>query len=459
MGCRAYFLLVLGFSSPGLCAQWETVGEGWGGLVRDLHYDSLSGRLYVVGASQWAMPGNVLIHNTAYWYNGQWYPMGGGADHPNGFPTGLRPPAKDIIPYDSGFVVVGDFWSMSGVPHTRGFAKWENDQWVAMASDTTLGNFWGSSVDDGQLHLHGAFNTVDGQPISNWAVYDGTTWQQVDTTEEFGFNTAKAVRYQGDLYVAGNFNTSNGVNDLARQGPNGWEALGPGLLGDPWVNEMVVYDGLLWVTGEFYSWWGNAASGIMAWDGSQWHNMFPDIFAIAQGGDLDVANGKLYFSGFFNANGMNGMYGYGVYDGSSVCLFGGPEVIRGNMTFSADTMYASAPYTLYGTAGGPVVKYIIKWPLDAPMDTCYTVASRVPALGAGSETWTVSPNPATGHLTVQAGGAWQQLRAYDATGRLVLAQDLPQPRIAVGHLPAGLYTLIFLDAKGYPVGRARFAKE
>ena len=93
------------------------------------------------------------------------------------------------------------------------------------------------------------------------------------------------------------------------------------------------------------------------------------------------------------------------------------------------------------------------------MDTCYTVASRVPALGAGSETWTVSPNPATGHLTVQAGGAWQQLRAYDATGRLVLAQDLPQPRIAVGHLPAGLYTLIFLDAKGYPVGRARFAKE
>ncbi|HPF68767.1 MAG TPA: hypothetical protein P5027_04940, partial [Flavobacteriales bacterium] len=192
MGCRAYFLLVLGFSSPGLCAQWETVGEGWGGLVRDLHYDSLSGRLYVVGASQWAMPGNVLIHNTAYWYNGQWYPMGGGADHPNGFPTGLRPPAKDIIPYDSGFVVVGDFWSMSGVPHTRGFAKWENDQWVAMASDTTLGNFWGSSVDDGQLHLHGAFNTVDGQPISNWAVYDGTTWQQVDTTEEFGFNTAKA---------------------------------------------------------------------------------------------------------------------------------------------------------------------------------------------------------------------------------------------------------------------------
>ncbi|MCB9180949.1 MAG: hypothetical protein H6593_05765 [Flavobacteriales bacterium] len=135
---------------------------------------------------------------------------------------------------------------------------------------------------DGQLHLHGAFNTVDGQPISNWAVYDGTTWQQVDTTEEFGFNTAKAVRYQGDLYVAGNFNTSNGVNDLARQGPNGWEALGPGLLGDPWVNEMVVYDGLLWVTGEFYEWWGNAASGIMAWDGSQWHNMFPDIFPVAK---------------------------------------------------------------------------------------------------------------------------------------------------------------------------------
>ena len=33
------------------------------------------------------------------------------------------------------------------------------------------------------------------------------------------------------------------------------------------------------------------------------------------------------------------------------------------------------------------------------------------------------------------------------------------PWIAVGHLPAGLYTLIFLDDQGYTVGRARFAKE
>ena len=33
------------------------------------------------------------------------------------------------------------------------------------------------------------------------------------------------------------------------------------------------------------------------------------------------------------------------------------------------------------------------------------------------------------------------------------------PWIAVGHLPAGLYTLIFTDDQGHPAWRARFAKE
>ena len=31
--------------------------------------------------------------------------------------------------------------------------------------------------------------------------------------------------------------------------------------------------------------------------------------------------------------------------------------------------------------------------------------------------------------------------------------------LRMGHLPGGLYTLIFLDAMGYPVGRASLAKD
>lgn len=54
---------------------------------------------------------------------------------------------------------------------------------------------------------------------------------------------------------------------------------------------------------------------------------------------------------------------------------------------------------------------------------------------------TVYPNPATDEVTVAVEAAGEWLRLRDASGRLVLEQQINASaiRLQVGHLPAGIY--------------------
>lgn len=448
-------LMCISVCTSDVLGQWTSVAGGFGyGEVRDLHYSMTEHRLYVAGQMNYARQDSVVLNGVGYWDGQHWHAMGSGITHPN---LGLVPPAQAVFVTDSSVVIAGQFQKVGEVLNTAAVAVWQAGAWGTAGLDSAA--VYGTmpvrlDTLDGTLQLFGGFTWNFADTIENWAQQNASGWCQYDPLEPFEPFGGAACRFQGEVYAAGNFETLNGVYDVARQGSNGWEQLGPGLLGDPVVQDMLVFDDLLWVCGDYLAAAGNVASGLMAWDGSQWLNKFPQISMVAQCGDLLVANGKLYISGPFQVLGLPGIYRLAEYDGQDLCVFGGPDVVIGRIAVSTDTLYGQTCKYLHCLNQGPQVNFIAKWPLDAPADTCFAVAQGMEDLDA--PLFTVRPNPTSNSiqitfskvpfshdwivLTDMQGRELDRWRAANATAVLDLS----------GHA-AGAYLLSLHDSEGHPL--------
>ena len=90
------------------------------------------------------------------------------------------------------------------------------------------------------------------------------------------------------------------------------------------VTCMKVYKNILYIGGLFYQADGNAANSIVAWDGQNWYNPFPQISYIDYVNDLEVINDELYISGNYiipNDNDSN-MYVLARYNNCNFSVFG-----------------------------------------------------------------------------------------------------------------------------------------
>ena len=454
---RYLFALVLGVVIGAAHAQWESVAGGYlEGSASATWYDSQNERLYFGGNMRYMQQDSLQVRAITYWEDGLWHPMRSGTTY---IGNGAAPPVQAVLRLDTTIVIAGAFRKVDSIPDTKGVAQWHSGSWHSMGIDSAdfiSPNASRLQVINDTLHMLGGFVFVyDGDTIRNWAVWNGNTWAPGDTNVIFNYFTRAVAWYQDEFYMAGNFNVLGGVKDIARRNGGAWQSLGTGIMGDPWVNDMVVYDGLLWVVGEFYRSAGNPGSGIMVWDGTQWLDPFPMLDMFAQGRDLEIINGKLYFTGAMNVDGMADYYGVGRYDGEELCIIGGPEVFALNLTGNADTLYMATCGTHTCYPDGLPVNGIAKWPMDAPPDICFDV--EVGITGLRAERPTLHPNPLSSSSLLQLPAHHPRPAAltwHDATGRLVRT-DAPQwqgshLRIERGQLPSGLY-LLSLDGPG---GRA-----
>jgi hypothetical protein len=311
----------------------------------------------------------------------------------------------------------------------------------------------------------GWFDTVGTQVIHKWAKWDGEQWSPGGANEPIINQTQACARYQGDYYVGGNFSTQNGIDDLAKWAGGAWHSLGSGLHGDPWVNDLMVYDDLLWVAGNFFAGAGNAATGLMAWDGSNWINKFPQIQFTAQCKDLAIIDHKLYFSGPFLVQGLVGEYRIGQYDGHTLCILGGPDIYAGRITGSADTLYAQACVYLYcETQQGLQANGVMKWPLDAPADTCFAIAQSLPELNTSHQIQ-LYPNPTNDQVTIALGqelsGSVIKINVLNMLGQIVPCEVVIRPTsitISTAVLATGTYTMEALDRDRKVVYLGRFLR-
>jgi hypothetical protein len=442
-------------------AQWESIAGGMpSGLPYDLIFDSLDTRLYVMGNMDFIGSDEIDVNGTAYYSEASWHPMRSGVTHQ--FSTGLVPEVKTVCRFDSSLIVAGSFYKMDSLPNTSYVAEWRDDQWHSMGIDSSeqeLGNYENLVVLDNQLNLTGNFTWDINGPIWSWAVWDGESWSPGDTTGIFLNMQIKSLcEYQGQIYAGGNFNNPGFPSDIARWNTDHWEEVGGGINGDPWVNDLAVYDNKLWVCGEFAASWGNAASGLMAWDGQQWLNPFPQIAFIAMGRRLQVANGKLYFVGPFLAQGLPGVYHFGVFDGTTLCVFGGNDLLDADkMCVAPDTLFA------YVVSDNFDVNRLGKWPLNAPMDMCYSVVQGEAEPEGTADQLVLFPNPVSDDLRITLPfnllRRSHSFRILDMLGQEVMRVPVrmgSELEINVSGLSEGTYAVLVMDANGMPLAQERF---
>lgn len=439
--------------------QWSSVGGGMVGAdTWDLFFDHESDLLYAVGGFRFMSADSLQVNGVAAWDGQSWNALGGGVTHP--FQGGV-PAVKSMVEYDSALVVCGVFDMMDSIPNTKRIAQWRNDQWMPIGIDSTMdGNFAYLTVIGDDLHVLGAIDTIDGQAINNWGLWDGLQWMPADPSEPFDFGLAQAVEYEGELYVGGNFVTFGGLNDLVRGQPGNWSEPGSGVIGDAWINDMVVYDDMLWVTGEFFEPAGNAATALMTWDGANWYNAFPDLHFFWAGRDLHVANGKLYFAAPFTVDGLPGMYDLGVYDGSSVCVFGGPDIYFAKLACSSDTLFGvtCAYLNLTCAAPGLQVNGLAKWPLDAPPDTCFAV--EVGLMEPAAPPASLFHDVGSDLLLIDHMDGQGILRIYDPIGRLIMEHRVRTgQRITLPEWQRGIYLASLTDLQGRSLAIIRLVRQ
>jgi hypothetical protein len=452
------------------CAQWSLVDGGIdNGQIHTMLYIEDSGALVVGGTSRFLSMDMVQINGIAYYNNGQWNRMGDGVIHPQ---NGQVPQVAALGVHNGSLLAGGAFFLMDSVPVTSFVSRWDGNSWHSMGIDSCCQEsalIRGWSPVDNDAHLYGWYDwTVDSQVLKSWAVWDGAQWTPGDSNDLFpGFYTGSRqinalLDFEGRRIVGGNFQPQNRPNDLAVLNGSIWEELGVGIQGDAWVNDLAVFNDKLWVAGEFFSNAGNAATGLMTWDGTQWADPFPQIESTAAGLELLVAHDKLYFLGPFVAQGLPGIFRIAVFDGEQLCVIGTNELYQvRSLAASPDTLYAFVyPFDWD-------MQNIGQWPLNAPADTCYAIAQGL-VDGPGplrARELVAMPNPAAERVRFTWTGASSPcdgLVILDAAGRLVMLMPVSFSKdgwaeLDVSRLEGGCYHAR-LEHRGVPVAWARFVK-
>lgn len=204
----------------------------------------------------------VGIENVAL-YNGVSFSSLGG-----GLPGGVA----TLLVDDEGTIWAGGGFTDAGITGADYLAFLsDDDEWEALPSQLD-----GNVVDialcpDGSLVATGSFTEdTDGTVLNYIATWDGTEWNALGTGlagDEFSTSGRAVVcSPDGDVYVAGSFDTAGGTGaeNVAVWSDGAWSSLGAF---NGTASGLDWYDGMLYISGRFTEIDGTEYLGVVAWDG------------------------------------------------------------------------------------------------------------------------------------------------------------------------------------------------
>lgn len=409
-------LLLLGTALPRAFAQWMAMPDGPNEHVRALCYDSLHDRLYAFG--RFLEAGGQMVNSTTYLEDGQWHPMGEGV---------ANIPSRsvwDAYLRNDSVVISGSFDSLVNIPNTQRIALWNGSEWKSIGGIGADGNAGGMLANEDGWTMVGGFTEIGGIPSHGIARYRNGEWEDLCLyPDNSGWRIYNAVaKYQGNYIVGGNINDSPGINEIGVLVNDSLRPMGPGIVGDPWVNDLKVYDGKLFVGGEFYAGWGNTGSGLMTWDGENWSDPIPGVQCATQVFDMDVFDGRLFFSSYMLLPGSSDFYTLAMYTPGELCLFGK------NLTAAMNAI-AGVPGGLYVAPNYPdlvvdgvPLGVLAVYDISQGFDTCLTLSVGVGDLNRTDDRRLhIHPNPNNGTFQVDLpeGFMAQRIVVYDALGNKV----------------------------------------
>lgn len=232
-----------------------------------------NGMLYVGG--QFTLAGNISVNNIAAWDGTSWHNVGGGV-------TGINPtPAVfALLSTNNGLVVAGQFALNGSNSVVNNISLW-NNSWVSAFSNGLPYPIGMLTIYNNDLYAAGAFF---GNPYNCIAKWNGTNWSPLTST---GINLVNNLLYHGvesglvwnnELLVGGHFLNADGLPNtqhLAKWNGASWSAFVEGdvPVSSNSINDFKVYNGELYVAGEFDQIGSANAKGVARSSNAVWNSV------------------------------------------------------------------------------------------------------------------------------------------------------------------------------------------
>ena len=277
---------------------------------------------------------------------------------------------------------------------------------------------------DGQIVASGDFNRVGDKDISGIMRWTGTTWDSLGGGLSGSLPGAPPIIYahnmhvfDGDLYVAGNFGMAGGktVNGIARWDGTEWWEMDAGF--DQAAYCVGSYAGILYAGGQFADAGGTPVKCFARWNGSSWESQGFD--------EVILDDGTIIPCGSVIA-----------WDGDSFYTFDGGV---GDKDLEAMAPYGEG-YLFGGGAFGQ--GYIAEWTEPEP-----PLSIEDPATS-----WNLYPDPVHDLLYVHHDHFTPV--AYNISnysGQSIQSGHLQFNQVPVGNLPVGMYFISILTEDGQSV--------
>ncbi len=268
-------------------ALWERLGTGDFGLDAEAKViGTWQGKRVIGGRMSYAGAANAT--GLAVFDGGQWQRLGT-----------FSGTVWDVLDHLGDLWVAGDFTQVNGIT-VNGVARWDGQQWHALANGPSPYGALAMAVYQGQVHVG---------TIGNPRRWTGTTWQPF-ATSIFGAITEMHV-HNGLLYLGGSTPFMSGGKNLFQ-----WDGANLAVVGggtDAAVDALGSYGGDLVVGGRFTQAGGQPMLHVARWNGSTFLPLGVGLpgstvadFTILQGdlvaaGDLHAPQGGDYVARFDGA--------------------------------------------------------------------------------------------------------------------------------------------------------------
>jgi len=393
---------------------------------------------------------NNAIGNIASWDGSSWTELG----------DGISGDVRCMAIYNGELYIGGNIsQNATFTTDLPSVCKLSNGVWVGVSDENVVG-----IADDMMVWNNELYVVSNSWSLPNKIMkYDGNTWSQVGPdVGQFNDNhsVASIDTFNNELYILGRFADlgTGGANRIAKLNGNTWESVGFPTSGvennliKGWLNDMIVYDGKIFVGGSIHDFTGSGGSEtsrLASFDGTTWtgypfdqntsgeiHTLLVHDDVLYVGGEFshyeqsEIANSVLIFdemddnafmaTGFYSADGSsNGTDHLAVVNGS---------------------VYATGDFEKFGSAG--TSEGIAKF--NGVLPTPY-IASIFE--NDATSSLNVYPNPVADQLFLN-GSETGQLSIYNALGELVVLENITttERTIDVHYLTAGTYSAV-LDAE------------
>ncbi|MHB8842633.1 MAG: PKD domain-containing protein [Candidatus Aquicultor sp.] len=232
----------------------------------------------------------------AKWDGSLWTPVDSASGYPYCF-----------LEYNNELYVGGNFSSIQGAG-SKGIAKWNGTQWVALGSGIIGSYIKDLAVFNGEVYVSGRFWNIGGVNTKGIAKWNGTNWSSVGGGLQGCGNYPRAqalVNFKNDLFVGGEVCMAGTlpVNCIARWNNSTWDSLGIGVNSD--VNAIVVdtINNFLYLSGIFSNIGVKDAFTVAKWNGFEL-----DSVGTPYGTGktcIEMYHGQLYVGGYGGLGGPN----------------------------------------------------------------------------------------------------------------------------------------------------------